>query len=110
MVNHNVGKDRDTRQCIRHGFWALRVEIEKLAFVAEQSNAERHEREFFYFNAESPETVPDTLPRIAVFSYIKIEKLAFVADQSNAERREVGGIFVKPLAQAGKLRLIVRAE
>src|SRR5207248_5328961 len=30
----------------------------------------RHEREFFYFNADDQETVPDTLPRIAVFSYI----------------------------------------
>jgi len=36
----------------------------------------RHEREFFYFNAESPETVPDTLPRIAVFSYIMIDHAA----------------------------------
>jgi len=36
----------------------------------------RHEREFFYFNADSPETVPDTLPRIAVFSYIMIDHAA----------------------------------
>jgi len=33
----------------------------------------RHEREFFYFEPENPESVPDTLPRIAVFSYIMID-------------------------------------
>lgn len=33
----------------------------------------RHEREFFYFEPENPEAVPDTLPRIAVFSYIMID-------------------------------------
>jgi hypothetical protein len=33
----------------------------------------RHEREFFYFEPENPETIPDTLPRIAVFSYIMID-------------------------------------
>ena len=36
----------------------------------------RHEREFFYFEPENPETVPDTLPRIAVFSYIMIDPAA----------------------------------
>ncbi|PYU26550.1 MAG: hypothetical protein DMG30_01795 [Acidobacteria bacterium] len=36
----------------------------------------RHEREFFYFEPENPETVPDTLPRIAVFSYIMIDYAA----------------------------------
>jgi chromosome condensin MukBEF MukE localization factor len=36
----------------------------------------RHEREFFYFEPENPETVPDTLPRIAVFSYILIDHAA----------------------------------
>lgn len=33
----------------------------------------RHEREFFYFEPENPEAIPDTLPRIAVFSYIMID-------------------------------------
>jgi hypothetical protein len=33
----------------------------------------RHEREFFYFEPENPETIPDTLPRIAVFSYIMVD-------------------------------------
>ena len=33
----------------------------------------RHEREFFYFEPDNPETIPDTLPRIAVFSYIMID-------------------------------------
>ena len=33
----------------------------------------RHEREFFYFEPDNPESVPDTLPRIAVFSYILID-------------------------------------
>jgi len=28
----------------------------------------RHEREFFYFEPENSENVPDTMPRIAVFS------------------------------------------
>ena len=36
----------------------------------------RHEREFFYFDPDNPETVPDTLPRIAVFSYIMIDHAA----------------------------------
>ena len=36
----------------------------------------RHEREFFYFEPENPESVPDTLPRIAVFSYIMIDHAA----------------------------------
>ena len=36
----------------------------------------RHEREFFYFAPDNPETVPDTLPRIAVFSYIMIDHAA----------------------------------
>jgi len=36
----------------------------------------RHEREFFYFEPENPETVPETLPRIAVFSYIIIDHAA----------------------------------
>lgn len=33
----------------------------------------RHEREFFYFDPENPDTVPETMPRIAVFSYIMID-------------------------------------
>ncbi|MGA2658316.1 MAG: hypothetical protein ABSH34_12485 [Verrucomicrobiota bacterium] len=36
----------------------------------------RHEREFFYFEPDNPETVPDTLPRIAIFSYIMIDHAA----------------------------------
>ena len=36
----------------------------------------RHEREFFYFEPDNPETVPDTLPRMAVFSYILIDHAA----------------------------------
>jgi hypothetical protein len=36
----------------------------------------RHEREFFYFEPDNPEAVPDTLPRIAVFSYIMIDHAA----------------------------------
>jgi chromosome condensin MukBEF MukE localization factor len=36
----------------------------------------RHEREFFYFEPDNPETIPDTLPRIAVFSYIMIDYAA----------------------------------
>jgi chromosome condensin MukBEF MukE localization factor len=36
----------------------------------------RHEREFFYFDPDNPETVPDTLPRIAVFGYIMIDHAA----------------------------------
>jgi len=36
----------------------------------------RHEREFFYFEPDNPETVPDALPRIAVFSYIIIDYAA----------------------------------
>jgi hypothetical protein len=36
----------------------------------------RHEREFYYFEPDNPENVPDTLPRIAVFSYIVIDHAA----------------------------------
>jgi hypothetical protein len=36
----------------------------------------RHEREFFYFEPDNPENVPDTLPRIAVFSYILVDHAA----------------------------------
>jgi len=36
----------------------------------------RHEREFFYLEPDNPETVPDTLPRIAVFSYVMIDYAA----------------------------------
>lgn len=35
-----------------------------------------HDRDFFYFEPDNPETVPDTLPRIAVFSYIIIDHAA----------------------------------
>ena len=38
----------------------------------------RHPREFFYFDPENSETVPDTLPRIAIFSYIMVD---FAANQ-----------------------------
>lgn len=36
----------------------------------------RHEREFFYFDPENSESVPDTLPRIAIFSYILVDHAA----------------------------------
>ena len=36
----------------------------------------RHEREFFYFDPENPESVPETLPRIAIFSYILVDHAA----------------------------------
>lgn len=36
----------------------------------------RHERDFFYFEPDNPETMPDTLPRIAVFSFIVIDHAA----------------------------------
>ncbi len=36
----------------------------------------RHEREFFYFEPDNAESVPDTLPSIAVFSYILIDHAA----------------------------------
>jgi hypothetical protein len=36
----------------------------------------RHERDFFYFEPANPESVPDTMPRIAVFSYIFIDHAA----------------------------------
>ena len=36
----------------------------------------RHEREFFYFEPDNTENVPDTLPRIAVFSFILIDHAA----------------------------------
>jgi hypothetical protein len=36
----------------------------------------RHEREFFYFEPENAETIPETLPRIMTFSYIMIDHAA----------------------------------
>ncbi len=36
----------------------------------------RHKREFFYFEPKEPDKVHDTLPRIAVFSYILIDYAA----------------------------------
>lgn len=36
----------------------------------------RHEREFFYFEPENAENIPDTLPRIAIFSYILVDHAA----------------------------------
>lgn len=36
----------------------------------------RHPREFFYFEPESGDTMPQTLPRIAVFAYILIDHAA----------------------------------
>lgn len=36
----------------------------------------RHPREFFYFEPEAAESVPDTLPRIAVFSFVLIDHAA----------------------------------
>jgi hypothetical protein len=36
----------------------------------------RHDREFFYFEPDNPELVHDTLPRIAVFSYIIVDHAA----------------------------------
>ncbi|MCX6884909.1 MAG: hypothetical protein NTX27_07695 [Verrucomicrobia bacterium] len=39
-------------------------------------NLLRHEREFFYFEPDNPDSVPDTLPRIAVFSYILVDHAA----------------------------------
>lgn len=36
----------------------------------------RHARDFFYFEPESGDTVPETLPRIAVFSFIFVDYAA----------------------------------
>ena len=36
----------------------------------------RHPREFFYFDPEATENVPETLPRIAVFSFILVDHAA----------------------------------
>lgn len=36
----------------------------------------QHPRDFFYFEPESPENIPDALPRIAVFSFILIDHAA----------------------------------
>lgn len=36
----------------------------------------QHERGFFFFEPENSETVPDTMPRIAVFSYILVDHAA----------------------------------
>jgi hypothetical protein len=41
----------------------------------------RHEREFFYFEPEHGDKVPDTLPKIAVFSYILVD---FAANQGRS--------------------------
>ncbi|MBI1842072.1 MAG: hypothetical protein HYR88_14635 [Verrucomicrobia bacterium] len=36
----------------------------------------RHDREFFYFEPDYADKVPDTLPKIAVFSYILVDHAA----------------------------------
>jgi len=36
----------------------------------------RHERDFFFFEPENSESIPATLPRIAVFSYILVDHAA----------------------------------
>lgn len=36
----------------------------------------RHPREFFYFEPEAAESMPETLPRIAVFSFILVDHAA----------------------------------
>lgn len=36
----------------------------------------QHERDFFYFDPELPDKVPDTLPRIAVFAFILVDHAA----------------------------------
>lgn len=55
--------------CARFDEYAAWFEVLGLRLV-------RHEREFFYFDPENPDSVPDTLPRIAVFSYILIDSAA----------------------------------
>ena len=45
-------------------------------FAALGFNLVRHEREFFYFEPEDPERVPETFPRIAAFAYILIDHAA----------------------------------
>jgi len=59
-------------------FSALRARFDDYAefFAALGLTLVRHERDFFYFEPENPEVVPDTLPRIAVFSYIMIDHAA----------------------------------
>jgi chromosome condensin MukBEF MukE localization factor len=62
-------------------FSALRARPEDYAayFAALGLTLVRHEQDFFYFEPENPEAMPDTLPRIAVFSYIMID---YAANQS----------------------------
>ena len=55
--------------CARHAEYAAYFEPLGLTLV-------RHERDFFYFEPDNPETVADTLPRIAVFSYIMVDHAA----------------------------------
>jgi len=55
--------------CARHTDYAAYFAALGLTLV-------RHEREFFYFEPDNPETVADTLPRIAVFSYIMVDHAA----------------------------------
>jgi chromosome condensin MukBEF MukE localization factor len=59
-------------------FSALCAQFDEYAtwFAALGLKVVRHEREFFYFEPENMENVPDTLPRIAVFSYILIDDAA----------------------------------
>ncbi|MCI0747258.1 MAG: hypothetical protein L0Y58_17780 [Verrucomicrobia subdivision 3 bacterium] len=53
-----------------------RFEEYAASFAALGFTLVRHEREFFYFEPENPETIPDTLPAIAVFSYTMIDHAA----------------------------------
>ena len=59
-------------------FSALTADFQPYAeyFAALGLKLVRHEREFFYFEPEHAEKIPDTLPKIAVFSYILVDHAA----------------------------------
>lgn len=55
---------------------ALQVEAYAEYFAPLGIRLVRHPRDFFYFEPESAENIPDALPRIAVFSFILIDHAA----------------------------------
>ena len=43
VVNDDIGKNGNARQCVRHGFRIVRLEIEKIPVMAYEGKAERGE-------------------------------------------------------------------
>ena len=68
---HLSPEDEPHFSALAASFDAYRDYFQPLGF-----NLVRHPREFFYFEPEDGEKVPESLPRIAAFAYILIDHAA----------------------------------